>query len=70
MLVQRPEERFSSIEQAVTEWHERIASDKKRYKKHYGITDCYKFKNYDLLIDTSEFNSPEPTVKIILAKYR
>ena len=68
MLAQRPEERFSNIEQAVMEWHERIASDKKRYKKYYRITDCYEHKNFDLVIDTSEFTSPKPTIKIILSK--
>jgi len=46
---------------------ERDKSDRKRYKKIYGIKDFTNPKNYDLIIDTSKLTI-ERTVEKILSK--
>ncbi len=42
----------------------RIASERMRYKKYYGV-DCYEKKYYDIVVDTSE-RAPEEVVQKIL----
>ncbi|MBU0649296.1 cytidylate kinase family protein [Patescibacteria group bacterium] len=45
-------EKFETIDQIMTVNRQRMASDKKRYKKYYGI-DAFNKKNYDLVADTT-----------------
>ncbi len=62
----RPEERFKGIKDGIRKVKERIASDKKRYKKLYGI-DYLDKKNYDLWIDTGAISAEEVAEKILEA---
>ena len=48
----RNETRYKNAAQALRGLRRRIASDRKRFKKYYGI-DCYDREKYDLLIDTT-----------------
>lgn len=59
----RNEGLYTSIEEVKKSMKERIASDKKRYKKYYNI-DCYDTGQYDLVIDTTN-KKPEQVVKEI-----
>ncbi len=62
---ERNEGTYHSIEQVKQSIRERIASDKKRYRKYYNI-DCYDTSHYDLVIDTTK-KVPEETVDEIIA---
>jgi CMP/dCMP kinase len=46
---------------------ERDDSDRKRYKKIYGIEDFSDAKNYDLIIDTSNITPEHVVEKIMMA---
>jgi len=50
----RAEERYSSVEDEIKSLKERLKSDVRRYKKHYGLSNIYALKNYDIIIDTSD----------------
>ena len=52
----RSEERFSNIDGAIKGIIERGKSDVRRYSKIYGIKDVYGLKNYDIIVDTSDFS--------------
>ena len=58
------DESYSSIKEAEEGLKKRIESDKKRYKKYYGI-DCYERKNYDLVIDTTTISIEQAADRII-----
>ena len=45
--------------------HERLESDRKRYKKYYGIEDAYDKRHFDIIIDTTG-RSPEESFKAAL----
>ncbi|MBD3355355.1 AAA family ATPase [Candidatus Woesearchaeota archaeon] len=61
----RPDEKkYSSVGALKGELKQRIKSDKKRYKKWYGV-DFTNKSNYDLIIDTTEL-TPEKVVEKIL----
>ena len=49
----RSRERFSDEKEALQSLKKRQESDKKRYKKYYGINP-FKKEHYDLVIDTSD----------------
>jgi predicted cytidylate kinase len=52
-LNDRPDEApIKSIEEAIDRIHERVESDRKRYRKYYSV-DCYDKKNYEVVIDTT-----------------
>lgn len=61
---QRKDEKYKSVEEAVKRLKERMESDRKRYKKYYGIDFPEKTK-FDLVIDTTNL-TPEEVVKKIL----
>ncbi|HII88324.1 TPA: hypothetical protein HA253_01900, partial [Candidatus Woesearchaeota archaeon] len=53
-----------SVNATKKELAKRIASEKMRYKKYYGV-DYYDTKNYDLIIDTNGV-TVEDMVKTVL----
>jgi cytidylate kinase len=48
---------------------ERLASEIRRYQKHYGIPDVYDRKYFDLYIDTSEHPLDE-VIQIVVTEYK
>lgn len=56
-----------SMEQAIRLNRERVASDKKRYMKYYGL-EPYCHRNYDLVLDSTH-DTPEQLVKKVLEKF-
>ena len=62
---EKPVTSLAEAEQAVLQ---RLASDKKRYLKYYGI-DYTKPENYDLAIDTTNFKIDKIT-RLILDKIK
>ncbi len=56
---------YGSVEDVQRELEKRVASDQRRYEKHYGIKGRDP-KNFDLVIDTTNLASPEETVKLVL----
>lgn len=48
----RKTEHYKNVNDAFNKLKKRIASDKKRYKKYYGI-DSFNLKNYDIILDTT-----------------
>lgn len=61
----KDEQRYKSIKEVILANKERIASDRKRYKKYYHV-DCFDKRNYDLVLDTTN-NTTNQTVKKILS---
>ena len=57
-LAKRKEEGYKNISDAFKELKERIDSDKKRYKKYYGLNP-YTIKNYDIVVDTTGLSASE-----------
>ena len=57
-----------SLNDTIKNIKKRIKSEKKRYKKYYGI-DHYDKKNYDIIIDTTK-RDVKQVVRIILDKIR
>ncbi|MBI4149228.1 cytidylate kinase family protein [Candidatus Woesearchaeota archaeon] len=63
--VKRPDEKeYKSAAEVLKEAQKRIASDKKRYKKYYGINPYLK-RHYDLWIDTTRIPSEKVAEKIV-----
>lgn len=60
----RKDEKYSTIEKTKKEIEGRIGSERKRYKKYYGI-DHYNMKNYDLVIDTTGKTMDEVAGEIV-----
>ncbi|MBI4448923.1 cytidylate kinase family protein [Candidatus Woesearchaeota archaeon] len=58
------EHQAKSIQERVKQSKARVASDKVRYMKHYGIDPCDE-KNFDVVIDTTTM-SPQEVVDAIL----
>lgn len=63
MKQKREEENFSDLKTAIKYWHQRINSDKKRYKKYYNL-DPYKLNNFDFVLDSSNLSSEETADRI------
>lgn len=61
---ERVEEKFKNLDEAKKSLAERVKSDKKRYKKYYGI-DAYDEKNYHFIIDTSKLSAEQVSDEII-----
>jgi len=59
---------FSSVEEATQNVKERNLNDQKRYQKLYDI-NIRDFKNYNLVIDTSE-RTPTEIMDIILTEFK
>ena len=64
----RNERTFRTVEETEQNLKDRIASDRRRYKKYYG-TDCYDTANYDVVVDTTHL-TPDEAVEKVLAKAR
>lgn len=64
------EDKGSSPEETHNKLNERIASDRERYKKHYGL-DCYDKSQFDYVIDTTnmDLEEVERNVLKIIKKY-
>ncbi len=60
----RKEEKFKTIEEAKKSIADRVRSDKKRYKKYYGI-DSYDKKNFHFVIDTTKITAEQVADEII-----
>lgn len=60
----RKEEKFATIEEAKKAIAERVKSDKKRYKKYYGL-DSYDKKNFHFVIDTTKISAEQVADEII-----
>ncbi|MBI4150282.1 cytidylate kinase family protein [Candidatus Woesearchaeota archaeon] len=61
----RPDEKENtSLAAAKENIKKRIESERKRYKKYYGI-DCYDKKHYDIVIDTTK-RTPEQVIQRIV----
>jgi len=60
----RNEGTYKNIQKVKRAIKERTASDKKRYKKYYGV-DVYDISNYDMVIDATH-KSPEQIADEIL----
>ncbi len=63
-LEKRKEERYGSIKDETKSLKERTKSDIKRYSKLYGIKNVYNLKNYDIIVDTSDFSINEMKKKV------
>ncbi|UCC91481.1 MAG: cytidylate kinase family protein [Candidatus Aenigmatarchaeota archaeon] len=61
---QRNEGDFKTIDEAEKAIRERIRSDRKRYKKYYGI-DFLDRSHYDMVIDTTDLKISQVVEKII-----
>jgi len=62
---QRPdEERQESVEGVRKMLEERTESDRKRYRKYYGI-DCFDRKHYDIVVDTTRLTKEQVVEKIL-----
>ena len=48
---------------------ERVASDRKRYKKYYGIADAYDPSLFDIVVDTTE-KTPDATLQEVLEQIK
>lgn len=64
----RETDQFESPEAALQEVKERNANDQQRYKKLYNI-DVWEYKNYSLVVDTSE-RAPSEILEIILGEFK
>jgi len=65
---QRPDERKKdTLSEALEAIKKRTESDKKRYKKYYGINDFTDKSHYDVVIDTAHISSGQVVEKIIEA---
>ena len=60
----RNEGRINSLAQLKKSINQRIASDKKRYQKYYGI-DHTKKSNYNFVMDTTHITASQATKKIL-----
>ncbi len=61
----RPDEReYSSLDDALDALGQRVESDRKRYKKWYGV-DCYDHRHYDFIVDTTNLSPEQVADKII-----
>ena len=60
----RDEKENTSIEATKKNIAKRLASEKKRYKKYYGI-DCYDETHYDIVIDTTEKTGMEVVNEVV-----
>jgi cytidylate kinase len=61
----RNESESASIEELMIKNKERADCDRKRYKKYYGISDCYDKHNFDYVLDTTNLSPNEIVLKII-----
>jgi len=61
------ERKFKSINEIIEYNKTRNASDALRYKKIYGIENCYNEKNFDIIIDTTG-KSPGDVFSIVIEK--
>ncbi|MEE9323147.1 MAG: cytidylate kinase family protein, partial [Candidatus Aenigmarchaeota archaeon] len=55
---------FKNVDEAEKAIRERIRSDRKRYKKYYGI-DFLDKSHYDLVIDTTDLRVEHVVEKIV-----
>jgi cytidylate kinase len=60
---------LNSIEAVKESMAKRLESDKKRYKKYFGI-DVYDKNNYDYYLDTSCFDIQEVFDQVLKAVYK
>ena len=60
----RSGENASSVHEVLIRLHDRLSSERKRYKKLYGI-DPYDAAHFDLVLDTAE-NKPDAIAKEIV----
>jgi CMP/dCMP kinase len=58
-----------SVDTIVDGIKERLASEIRRYQKHYGIPDVYDRKYFDLYIDTSQYPLDE-VIQMVVAEYK
>ncbi len=65
---ERTTDSFASVTEAIQNVKERNLNDQKRYKKLYDI-DIRNYKNYNLVVDTSERTPPE-ILDIILTEFK
>jgi CMP/dCMP kinase len=49
--------------------HERLESEHLRYREHYGITDLYDPKYFNLIVDTSKHPLDE-VIQLVVKKYK
>lgn len=68
LWAERETDQFSSPEAALEEVKNRNNNDQERYKKLYNI-DVWNYKNYSLVVDTSE-RTPEEILEIILEEFK
>ncbi len=61
----RSEESFDALEQAKSSLQRRLESDKKRYRKYYGIDPYGDLSQYDLVVDTTNMGIQEVIDHII-----
>ena len=63
------EEKARTLEEQIDKNQERCRSDVKRYNKLYGIGNCYNWKNFDIVIDTTRL-TPEEVLEKALEEIR
>lgn len=61
----RKSESHGSILEAEKSIRERMKSDSGRYRKYYGIDNCFDEKNFDLVIDTTKITAEQAAGKIL-----
>jgi CMP/dCMP kinase len=61
--IKKEEEKTEDLKEAVCQWHDRVESDVKRYKKYYDINP-YSEEHYDFVIDTTKFTIEEVVEKV------
>ena len=68
MSANRSSEPYSSLEEAISKITDRRESERRRFKKFYGV-DILDMSNYDCIIDTTN-RTPEEVADEIIKSYR
>lgn len=69
-IMQNPredEKKCTTLEEKITANIERCQSDIERYSRIYGISNCYKEENFDIVIDTTN-RTPEQVLDLVKKK--
>ena len=54
-----------NVSEMISSLKERAESDVKRYKKYYGISNCYEPNSFDIILDTSKMDTNEVFTTLI-----
>ena len=54
-----------TVDEVKANQEKRVASERERYKKYYGIEDHYALENFDLVIDTGVHSKKEAAAMVV-----